>query len=239
MKVIIDTEERIAELAAQRYVQLLNAKPDAILGYATGSTPLGLYAELIRLNKAGKFSYAKATSFNLDEYAGLDGSHDQSYRYFMNHNLFDHVDIRKDHTFVPSGLDLSAETAAAYDKAIEEAGGIDLQLLGIGNNGHIGFNEPGTPFGSITHLVELTESTRQANSRFFKSIDEVPTHAVTMGIRTVMNAKSVILMAIGKAKAPIMKETLQGPVTEQVPASVLQLHPDVEFYLDYDAASLL
>ena len=239
MKVIIDTEERIAELAAQRYVQLLNAKPDAILGYATGSTPLGLYAELIRLNKAGKFSYAKATSFNLDEYAGLDGSHDQSYRYFMNHNLFDHVDIRKDHTFVPSGLDLSAETAAAYDKAIEEAGGIDLQLLGIGNNGHIGFNEPGTPFGSITHLVELTESTRQANSRFFKSIDDVPTHAVTMGIRTVMNAKSVILMAIGKAKAPIMKETLQGPVTEQVPASVLQLHPDVEFYLDYDAASLL
>ena len=239
MKVIIDTEERIAELAAQRYVQLLNDKPEAILGYATGSTPLGLYAELIRLNKAGKFSYAKATSFNLDEYAGLDGSHDQSYRYFMNHNLFDHVDIRKDHTFVPSGLDLSAETAAAYDKAIEEAGGIDLQLLGIGNNGHIGFNEPGTPFGSITHLVELTESTRQANSRFFKSIDEVPTHAVTMGIRTVMNAKSVILMAIGKAKAPIMKETLQGPVTEQVPASVLQLHPDVEFYLDYDAASLL
>ena len=239
MKVIIDTEERIAELAAQRYVQLLNDKPDAILGYATGSTPLGLYAELIRLNKAGKFSYAKATSFNLDEYAGLDGSHDQSYRYFMNHNLFDHVDIRKDHTFVPSGLDLSAETAAAYDKAIEEAGGIDLQLLGIGNNGHIGFNEPGTPFGSLTHLVELTESTRQANARFFNSIDEVPTHAVTMGIRTVMNAKSVILMAIGKAKAPIMKETLQGPVTEQVPASVLQLHPDVEFYLDYDAASLL
>ena len=239
MKVIIDTEERIAELAAQRYVQLLNDKPEAILGYATGSTPLGLYAELIRLNKAGKFSYAKATSFNLDEYAGLDGSHDQSYRYFMNHNLFDHVDIRKDHTFVPSGLDLSAETAAAYDKAIADAGGIDLQLLGIGNNGHIGFNEPGTPFGSLTHLVELTESTRQANARFFKSIDEVPTHAVTMGIRTVMNAKSVILMAIGKAKAPIMKETLQGPVTEQVPASVLQLHPDVEFYLDYDAASLL
>ena len=239
MKVIIDTEERIAELAAQRYVQLLNDKPEAILGYATGSTPLGLYAELIRLNKAGKFSYAKATSFNLDEYAGLDGSHDQSYRYFMNHNLFDHVDIRKDHTFVPSGLDLSAETAAAYDKAIADAGGIDLQLLGIGNNGHIGFNEPGTPFGSLTHLVELTESTRQANARFFKSIDEVPTHAVTMGIRTVMNAKSVILMAIGKAKAPIMKETLQGPVTENVPASVLQLHPDVEFYMDYDAASLL
>ena len=239
MKVIIDTEERIAELAAQRYVQLLNDKPEAILGYATGSTPLGLYAELIRLNKAGKFSYAKATSFNLDEYAGLDGSHDQSYRYFMNHNLFDHVDIRKDHTFVPSGLDLSAETAAAYDKAIEEAGGIDLQLLGIGNNGHIGFNEPGTPFGSLTHIVELTESTREANKRFFASIDEVPTHAVTMGVKTVMQARSIILMAIGPAKAPIMKEMLQGPVTEKVPASVLQLHPDVTVYMDYEAAKLL
>ena len=201
MKIIIDTEERIAQLAAQRYVQLLNAKPAAILGYATGSTPLGLYAELIRLNQAGKFSYAQATSFNLDEYAGLDGSHDQSYRYFMNHNLFDHVDISKDHTFVPSGLDLSEKTAA-YDKAIADAGGIDLQLLGIGNNGHIGFNEPGTPFGSLTHLTELTESTRQA-------------------------------------KAPIMKAALQGPVTEEVPASVLQLHPDVEFYLDYEGASLL
>lgn len=239
MKIIIDSEERIAQLAAERYVQLLNDKPAAVLGYATGSTPLGLYGELIRLNQAGKFSYAQATSFNLDEYAGLDGSHDQSYRYFMNHNLFDHVDIRKDHTFVPSGLDLSSETAAAYDKAIESAGGIDLQLLGIGNNGHIGFNEPGTPFGSITHLVELTASTREANARFFKSIDEVPTHAVTMGISTVMRSRSVILMAIGPKKAPIMKATLQGPVTEEVPASVLQLHPDVEFYLDYEAAKLL
>ena len=159
MKIIIDSEKRIAELAAQRYVKLLNEKPAAVLGYATGSTPLGLYAELIRLNKAGAFSYAQATSFNLDEYAGLDGSHDQSYRYFMNHNLFDHVDIRKDHTFVPSGLDLSPETAAAYDKAIEAAGGIDLQLLGIGGNGHIGFNEPCDEFIQDTHVVPLTAET--------------------------------------------------------------------------------
>lgn len=239
MKIIIGTPQQVAEKAAQRYVELLNNKPDAVLGYATGSTPLGLYAELIRLNKAGAFSYSRATTFNLDEYVGLDGTHDQSYRYFMNENLFNHVDIRKECTHVPSGLDTSDEAAAAYDKAIEAAGGIDIQLLGIGNNGHIGFNEPNTPFGSITHVVELTQNTREVNARFFKSIDEVPTHAVTMGIKTVMNAKSIILIALGKAKAPIMRETILGEVTPKVPASILQLHPNVEIYMDEDAASML
>ena len=237
MKVIIDTAENIAALAAQQYVDLLTRKPNAILGGATGSTPLGLYAELVRLNKEGKISFKDASSFNLDEYVGLDGSHDQSYRYFMDHNLFDHIDIDKSRTRVPSGIDTS--DPAAYDKEIAAAGGVDLQLLGIGNNGHIGFNEPGTPFGSLTHIVELTESTREANKRFFASIDEVPTHAVTMGVKTVMQARSIILMAIGPAKAPIMKEMLQGPVTEKVPASVLQLHPDVTVYMDYEAAKLL
>ena len=237
MKVIIDSAENIAAMAAQQYVDLLKRKPNAILGGATGSTPLGLYAELVRLNKAGEISFKDASSFNLDEYVGLDGTHDQSYRYFMDHNLFDHIDIDKARTRVPSGIDVS--DPAAYDKEIAAAGGVDLQLLGIGNNGHIGFNEPGTPFGSLTHIVELTESTREANKRFFASIDEVPTHAVTMGVKTVMQARSIILMAIGPAKAPIMKEMLQGPVTEQVPASVLQLHPDVTVYMDYEAASLL
>ena len=237
MKVIIDSAENIAAMAAQQYVSLLKRKPNAILGGATGSTPLGLYAELVRLNKAGEISFKEASSFNLDEYVGLDGAHDQSYRYFMDHNLFDHIDIDKSRTRVPSGIDVS--DPAAYDKEIEAAGGVDLQLLGIGNNGHIGFNEPGTPFGSLTHIVELTESTREANKRFFKSIDEVPTHAVTMGVKTVMQARSIILMAIGPAKAPIMKEMLQGPVTENVPASVLQLHPDVTVYIDYEAAKLL
>ena len=237
MKVIIDTAENIAALAAQQYVDLLTRKPNAILGGATGSTPLGLYAELVRLNKEGKISFKDASSFNLDEYVGLDGTHDQSYRYFMDHNLFDHIDIDKSRTRVPSGIDTS--DPAAYDKEITAAGGVDLQLLGIGNNGHIGFNEPGTPFGSLTHIVELTESTREANKRFFASIDEVPTHAVTMGVKTVMQARSIILMAIGPAKAPIMKEMLQGPVTEKVPASVLQLHPDVTVYMDYEAAKLL
>lgn len=237
MKVVIDSAENIAAMAAQQYVDLLKRKPNAILGGATGSTPLGLYAELVRLNKEGKISFKDASSFNLDEYVGLDGSHDQSYRYFMDHNLFDHIDIDKSRTRVPSGIDTS--DPAAYDKEIAAAGGVDLQLLGIGNNGHIGFNEPGTPFGSLTHIVELTESTREANKRFFASIDEVPTHAVTMGVKTVMQARSIILMAIGPAKAPIMKEMLQGPVTEKVPASVLQLHPDVTVYMDYEAAKLL
>lgn len=239
MKVIIDTPEKIAQLAAERYVELLKAKPDAILGYATGSTPLDLYAELIRLNRAGKISFKHAETFNLDEYVGLDGTHDQSYRYFMDKNLFESIDIDPAKTHVPSGMDTSEAAASAYDEAIAAAGGIDIQLLGIGNNGHIGFNEPGTPLGSITHMVELTDSTRQANKRFFSSIDEVPTHAVTMGIKTVMNARSIILMALGKGKAEIIKKTLQGPVTPEVPASVLQLHPFVEVYLDYDAASLL
>ena len=237
MKIIIDSAEKIAALAAQQYVDLLKRKPNAILGGATGSTPLGLYAELVRLNKAGEISFKDASSFNLDEYVGLDGTHDQSYRYFMDHNLFDHIDINKSRTRVPSGIDVS--DPSAYDKEIAAAGGVDLQLLGIGNNGHIGFNEPGTPFGSLTHVVELTESTREANKRFFKSIDEVPTHAVTMGVKTVMQARSIILMAIGPAKAPIMKEMLQGPVTEKVPASVLQLHPDVTVYMDFEAAKLL
>ena len=237
MKVIINSAENIAAMAAQQYVSLLKRKPNAILGGATGSTPLGLYAELVRLNKAGEISFKEASSFNLDEYVGLDGAHDQSYRYFMDHNLFDHIDIDKSRTRVPSGIDIS--DPAAYDKEIQAAGGVDLQLLGIGNNGHIGFNEPGTPFGSLTHIVELTESTREANKRFFTSIDEVPTHAVTMGIKTVMQARSIILMAIGPAKAPIMKEMLQGPVTEKVPASVLQLHPDVTVYMDFEAAKLL
>ncbi len=239
MKVFIDTPENIAKKAADRYVELLAEKPDAILGFATGSTPLGLYTELAKRYENGEVSFKDVKSFNLDEYVGLDGTHDQSYRYFMNENLFSKIDIDIQKTNVPSGLDTSAETAAAYDKAIEAAGGVEIQLLGIGNNGHIGFNEPGTPFGSITHMVELTDSTRQANKRFFNSIDEVPTHAVTMGIKTVMNAKSIILMAIGSAKADIIKATLQGPVTEEVPASVLQLHPNVEVYLDYDAASAL
>lgn len=237
MKIIIDTKENIAKKAAQRYVDLLSAKPDAVLGGATGSTPLELYAELARLCKEGKISFKKAKSFNLDEYVGLDGTHDQSYRYFMNKNLFEKIDIDINNTHIPSGID--TKDCAKYDDEIKAAGGVDMQLLGIGVDGHIGFNEPGTPWGSVTHVVELEQNTREVNSRFFKSIDEVPTHAVTMGIKTVMNARSIILIATGKSKAEIVKAFIEGPVTEQVPASILQLHPNTEVYLDPDAASLL
>ena len=239
MKIIVDTPEKLAQLAAQRYVELLKNKPNAVLGYATGSTPLGLYGELARLNAAGEVSFAEATTFNLDEYVGLEGNHDQSYRYFMNKNLFDKIDIKKENTNVPCGIDMTNEKAAQYDKAIEAAGGIDLQLLGIGHNGHIGFNEPGTPFGSVTHVVDLTESTINANARFFESINDVPTPAVSMGIKTVMNARSIIFIALGADKAEIVKKMICGEVTPEVPASVLQLHPDVEVYIDHAAASLL
>ena len=239
MKVIVDTKERVAQLAAEQYVALLKEKPNAVLGLATGSTPLGLYAELARLHKEGKLSFKDATSFNLDEYVGLAPTHDQSYKYFMMHNLFQYMDIPEERIHVPSGLDVSAETLAGYDAAIAEAGGIDLQLLGIGNNGHIGFNEPGTPFETLTHVVELTQNTREVNARFFSSIEEVPTHAATMGIRTVMNARGIILIALGAAKAEIIEKTVNGPVTPEVPASVLQLHPNVTIYCDTEAAARL
>ncbi len=239
MKLIVGSKEEVTRKAAQRYVELLGRKPEAVLGLATGSTPLGLYAELARLCAAGEVSFARAKSFNLDEYVGLDGTNDQSYRYFMDKNLFEHIDIKPENTHVPSGFVKSDEEAEQYDAEIAAAGGIDLQLLGIGHNGHIGFNEPLTPFTSLTHIVKLTERTREANRRFFSSMDEVPTHAVTMGIHTVMLAKSIILMAFGEDKAEIIKQTVQGRPEIAVPASLLQLHEDVEVYLDEAAASLL
>ena len=239
MKIIVGTAEKIAEEAARQYVELLAKKPNAVLGLATGSTPLGLYARLVELYRQGKLSFAECETFNLDEYVGLDGSHNQSYRYFMNKNLFSQVDVRLDHTHVPSGSVGSDEEAALYDRQIKDAGGVDLQLLGIGLNGHIGFNEPLTPFDSLTHIVKLTDSTREANRRFFASIDEVPTHAVTMGIRTVMSAKSILLMATGENKADIIKKTVEGRPEIAVPASLLQLHEDVTVYLDEAAASKL
>jgi len=239
MKLIITDAKTAAEQAADIYVELLNNKPNAILGLATGSTPLGLYACLAERNRAGKLSFKDATSFNLDEYVGLEPTHDQSYRYFMEKNLFEHIDLPLERTHVPSGLDVSGDALDGYDAAIEAAGGIDLQLLGLGGNGHIGFNEPNTPFELGTHVVELTERTREDNARFFASIDEVPTHAATMGVKTVMHAKAIILMAFGKNKAEAVKASFGGPVTPAVPASVLQLHPNVTVFVDEEAASLL
>jgi len=239
MQVIIDTPENIAVKAAEHYKELLAKKPNAVLGFATGSTPLDLYAQLIKLNKEGEITFKDVTTFNLDEYVGLEPTHDQSYRYFMEHNLFNHIDLDHSRIHIPSGIDTSDDALAGYDEAIAAEGGVDMQLLGIGCNGHIGFNEPGTPLESLTHVVELTENTREVNARFFESLDDVPTHAATMGIKTVMNARKLILIALGESKADAVYNTVKGPVSAECPASVLQLHPDVVVFCDEAAASRL
>ena len=230
----------VGRLAADIFQELICAKPDCVLGLATGSTPLPLYRELIAREQAGKLSFAQVRSANLDEYKGLSGDHPQSYRYFMNENLFRHISIDPANTMVPDGLAEDVEAmCAAYEAAIESMGGVDIQLLGIGHDGHIGFNEPCDHFPAATHEVELEEITRQANKLFFDSIDEVPTAAYTMGIGTVMAARKVLLIATGKDKAEIVKQSFFGPVTPMVPASILQFHPDCTVIVDEAAASLI
>ena len=226
--ITVNTYEELSNKAADLIAAQILVKPNCVLGLATGSSPVGTYKRLIADNQAGKIDFSTVTSVNLDEYVGLDGSNDQSYRYFMNHNLFDHVNIDKSKTFVPSGLaaDLKAE-GEAYDAMIKELGGIDLQLLGIGLDGHIGFNEPDAYFTAATHEVQLDESTIEANARFFASKDEVPTTAITMGMLSIMQAKKVLLIANGAAKKEIVEKAFFGPIDPQVPASLLQLHPDV------------
>lgn len=241
MRIVIAKDyKEMSRMAADHIEQLVNADPECVLGLATGSTPLGLYGDLAKDCEDGKVSFKDVTTFNLDEYCGLAGDHDQSYRYFMNENLFNKVDINLGNTHVPAGLggDLEAE-GKRYDEAIIDAGGIDLQLLGLGHNGHIGFNEPCDEFPKGTHVVELTESTITANSRLFDSIDEVPRKAITMGIGTIMAARSVLVVASGADKADIVKEAFLGPVTPEVPASILQFHPDAMVIVDAEAGSKL
>lgn len=228
MKIVnAENYEELSRKAANLIAAQVLLKEDSILGLATGSTPIGTYQQLIEWYKRGDLDFSAVTSVNLDEYAGLTGESDQSYRYFMNHNLFDHINIDRAKTNVPDGkaADLEAE-GKRYDALIKSLGGIDLQLLGIGHNGHIGFNEPAPEFIPGTHVVELGESTIKANARFFKSIDEVPKKAITMGIGTIMQAKKVLLIANGPDKKEIIEKAVNGPVTPLVPASVLQLHPD-------------
>ena len=215
-------------------------KPNCVLGLATGGTPVGLYQQLVEWYKKGDLSFAETRSVNLDEYLGLSPHHEQSYRYFMQDNLFDHIDIHPENTHVLNGLakDPDAE-CAAYNKLIAELGGIDLQLLGMGHNGHIGFNEPGEAFEKETHCVALTESTIEANKRFFEREEDVPRFAYTMGIRSIMQAHSILLVVSGQDKAEIVKRAFFGPVTPQVPASVLQLHNHVTLVGDEAALSLI
>jgi len=231
-----DLSRKAANIIAAQMI----LKPDCTLGLATGSSPVGTYEQLIERFKDGDLDFSRITSVNLDEYKGLAPDNDQSYRYFMNTNLFNHVNIDKAHTFVPDGLEPDAGKACReYDDIIENVGGIDLQLLGLGHNGHIGFNEPADSFSKGTNCVDLTESTIEANKRFFESEADVPRQAYTMGIRTIMLAKKILVVVSGKDKAEILKKVVCGPVTPEVPASVLQLHPDVTIVADSEACSLL
>ncbi len=214
-------------------------KPDSVLGLATGSTPIGIYRQLIEWHNKGDLDFHEIKTVNLDEYKGLSPENIQSYHYFMMHNLFKHININIENTFLPDGLKQDSEAECnRFDQVIEQLGGIDLQLLGLGHNGHIGFNEPGEAFEKGTHCVELTKSTIEANSRLFAPGELVPSHAYTMGIQTIMLAKKILLVVSGEDKAEILLKALTGPVTPAVPASILQLHSELVVVADQKAAAL-
>ena len=238
--IIVENYDEISKLAAINIKDVINKKPNAVLGLATGSTPMGTYKELIKMNKENEVDFSKVTTVNLDEYIGLSENDAQSYRYFMNENLFNQINIKKENTFVPNGLakDIDEETKN-YDKRIDELGGIDIQFLGIGANGHIAFNEPSDILISGTHLTELAQSTIDANSRFFNSIDEVPKTAISMGLGQIMKSKKIILLAHGEEKANAIKEALSGKITTKNPATMLQMHKDVTIIIDKTIASLI
>lgn len=232
---IIKTEDyaEMSKIAANIIAAQIVLKPNCVLGLATGSSPIGTYKELIKKYENGDVDFSDVTTVNLDEYKGLPRTNDQSYYYFMNENLFNHINIDKARTHVPNGMEEDEKVESEnYEALIKEVGGIDLQLLGIGHNGHIGFNEPADQFDKETHCVDLTESTIQANKRFFKSADDVPKQAYTMGIGTIMTAKKILVVVSGADKASIVKKALTGPVTPSVPASILQMHPDVTVVCD-------
>lgn len=240
MKIItVSNYNELSSTAGQIIADLVSNNPRCTLGLATGSTPLGTYQYLVKRHQAGDISFKNVQTFNLDEYCGLPRSHPESYFRFMHDNLFSHVDIQTENRHIPcaEGGDLQSQ-CDAYNALLREAT-VDLQLLGIGSNGHIGFCEPGTPFDRETFLTQLAEKTRQDNQRFFNSLEEVPTTAITMGIKNIMQAKSILLIASGKGKAECISQMVNGPVTEAVPASALQQHPNATIILDEEAASLL
>lgn len=240
MKVIVvENYQQIGQLGAQIIAEVIKNNPNAVLGLATGTSPIGIYQNLVEMCQKGEISFANVKTVNLDEYVGLDGTHPQSYRYFMNDNLFNHVDIDKANTFVPNGVAENLQEECTRYTTLVNNLVQDIQLLGIGSNGHIAFNEPGTPFDSTTHVVNLTENTIKDNSRLFEDISQVPTKALTMGIANIMNAKRILIVANGKNKAQAVYDMVKGQVNTTCPASVLQNHPDVTVIVDKDAASLL
>ncbi|MCR1933764.1 glucosamine-6-phosphate deaminase [Clostridium tepidum] len=238
--IVVDNYEEMSKKAAAMVVSQVILKPDSVLGLATGDTPIGMYREIINIYKNHKLNFSKVKTFNLDEYYGLSKDNQQSYYYFMMNNLFNHVNIDKNNINIPNGMvdDIEKE-CKEYENSIVKAGGIDLQILGIGVNGHIGFNEPGESFEAETHLVNLDEKTIESNSRFFSSKDEVPTRAISMGIKTILHSKKIILLACGQNKADAIFKAIEGKITPNVPASILQLHKDVVVIVDKEAGSKL
>ncbi|MBU3218300.1 glucosamine-6-phosphate deaminase [Clostridium estertheticum] len=238
--IVVDNYEEMSKRAALMITSQVTLKPDSVIGLATGDTPLGMYEELVRLYNKKEVDFKEVRTFNLDEYYGLDPENPQSYYSFMNKNLFDKVDISKNNVNMPDGMvkDVN-DFCLLYENKIKTLGGIDMQVLGIGGNGHIGFNEPNVNFEAQTHLVNLNEQTIEANSRFFKSIEDVPVKAISMGIKTIMNSKKIILLANGLNKAEAIAKAVNGKINPSIPASILQLHNDVTIIIDKEAASLL
>ncbi|MDD6309241.1 MAG: glucosamine-6-phosphate deaminase [Clostridia bacterium] len=238
--VVCKDYDEMSQWAAEVVRKIVNEKPNAVLGLATGSTPVGMYHRLAELCKAGEIDFSEVKTFNLDEYYPIDPSNDQSYRYFMNQNLHNHINIKPENAHVPNG---SAEDANAegkrYDKMIEEAGGLDFQFLGSGVNGHIGFNEPDDALVAGTHLTALTENTIEVNSRFFEKKEDVPRHAITMGMAPILKARKILIMISGVNKVPILNALASGKITTQIPATMLQMHNDVTVVTDEATAALM
>ena len=241
MKVIVEKNyKKMIKKAAQLVKHQIIDKSDSVLGLPTGGTPLQMYSELIEMYKRGEVDFSQVVTFNLDEYYGLSPEHPQSYHYYMYDNFFDHINIREENIHILDGITQNIEKECEeYERKIEQAGGIDLQVLGIGPNGHIGFNEPSQSLKDKTHLVKLTEETREANSRFFESKKEVPKKALTMGISTILKSDKIIIMAAGENKASAINKTLSGQINTCTPSTLLQTHPDVTVIVDKDAARYL
>jgi len=238
--VVVEDYDEMSAAAAKELAGLVRSKPDCVLGFATGSTPLGMYKELIRMHRDEGLDFSKVTTFNLDEYVGLPPSHDQSYHYFMWENLFKHINVQERNVYIPMGMAEDVDAHCRwYEEKINAVGGIDLQILGIGGNGHIAFNEPGSSLGSRTRIKTLTEKTVHDNARFFASKKEVPRYAITMGVGTIMEAKRLLLLASGTAKADAIRATVEGAIMAKFPATIVQLHRYATVIVDNPAASKL
>lgn len=238
--IVLSSYEELSKAAARVVAKVLNTKPNAVLGLATGSTPLGLYRELVRMHREEGLDFSQVTTFNLDEYVGLSKDHPQSYHYFMHENLFKHVNIAPQNIYIPSGTTDNYEAFCHwYEQRIRDCGGIDLQILGIGSDGHIAFNEPGSSLGSRTRIKTLAKQTIDDNARFFDRPEDVPVYAITMGVGTILEARKLVLLANGRSKAPAVAAAIEGPVTSMITASALQLHREAMLFLDEEAASQL